>query len=78
MIFKGGKIDSYSEKIYPTSWRYNFLSKDISNEILNSDEFLEVCEHVEYENHDETYEYKIHKNNVDSISKGKFFLYYNP
>jgi hypothetical protein len=74
LTFKGQKIDSFSEKIYPNYWKYSFISKDISDEILNSDEFLEIYEHINYENHDEIYEYKIHKNNVDSISKGKVFF----
>jgi hypothetical protein len=74
LIFKGEKIDSYSETISPDFWRYNFIPKYISNEILNSDVFLEVHEHIRYDNYDETYEYKINKNNVDSISKGKVFF----
>jgi hypothetical protein len=74
LTFNGQKIDSYSEIIYPTSWRYNFISKDISNEILNSDNFLEFREQIKYDDYDETYEYKINKNNVDSISKGKVFF----
>ena len=74
LIFKGQKIDSYSGIIYPTSWRYNFIPKHIPNEILSSNEFLEVQEHVGYEDNNETYEYRIHKDNVDSISKGKVFF----
>ena len=74
LTYKGQKIDSYSEIVYPNSWTYNFISKDISNEILNSNEFLEVHEHIRYDNYNEIYEYKIHKHNVDSISKGKVFF----
>ena len=74
LIFEGQKIDSYSGIIYPASWRYNFIPKHIPNEILSSNEFLEVQEHVEYEDNNETYEYRIHKDNIDSISKGKVFF----
>ena len=77
LTFKGEKIDSHSEIIYPNYWRYNFIPRHISDEILNSNEFLEVCEHIMYDVFSETYEYKITKDNIDSISKGKVFFYYD-
>ena len=72
--YKGTKIDSFSSSLSPNYWRYNFIPKHISEEILSSDEFLEVRENIKFDNTDETYYYKINKNNVDSISKGKVFF----
>jgi hypothetical protein len=74
LIFKGEKIDSYSGTMHPHSWRYNFIPRSISNEILSMDEFLEVNERIECENNNEIFEYRIHKYNIDSISKGKVFF----
>lgn len=74
IYYKEEKIDYYSETIYPQSWRYNFIPKHISEEILSSDKFLEVKEHIRFDSVDEIYYYKISKNNIDSISKGKVFF----
>ena len=60
------QFEEYKIKIALVSY-YNFQKH-------KQDEFLEIYEHINYENHDEIYEYKIHKNNVDSISKGKVFF----
>jgi hypothetical protein len=57
-------------------WYYIHLPKDISKEILNSDSELNVFEKVTIDGSDEIYEYKINKNNIVSISKGKLFFYY--
>jgi len=57
-------------------WYYIHLPKDISKEILNSDNELNVFEKVTIDGSDEIYEYNINKNNIVSISKGKLFFYY--
>ena len=75
--YKGEVIDTFFDVVVPQYWRYNFIPKHISDEILSSDEFLEVSETIKFDNTNETYYYKIDKNNVDSSSKGKVFFYYN-
>ena len=72
--YKGEVIDTFFDVVVPQYWRYNFIPKHISDEILSSDEFLEVSENIKFDNTNETYYYKIDKNNVDSISKGKVFF----
>jgi hypothetical protein len=57
-------------------WYYIHLPKDISKEILNSDNELNVFEKVNIDGSDDIYEYNINKNNIVSISKGKLFFYY--
>ena len=54
---------------------YINIPNSISTEILNSDNELNVFEKVTIDSSEEIYEYKINKNNIDSISKSKVFFY---
>jgi hypothetical protein len=73
--FEDNEIHSYVNNIFPNSWYYNFIPKNITNEILNSDKFLEVYEEISYNDVTEIFQYKINKKNLDSISKGKVFFH---
>ena len=89
-IFNDSKSDitiqfeiKYNEKLicslnqtFPRKgWYYINLPNSISTEILNSDNELDVFEKVTIDGSEEIYEYKINKNNIDSISKSKVFFY---
>jgi hypothetical protein len=89
-IFNDSKSDitiqfeiKYTEKLicslnqtFPRKgWYYINLPNSISTEILNSDNELDVFEKVTIDGSEEIYEYKINKNNIDSISKSKVFFY---
>ena len=89
-IFNDSKSDitiqaeiKYNEKLicslnqtFPRKgWYYINLPNSISTEILNSDNELNVFEKVIIDGSEEIYEYKINKNNIDSISKSKVFFY---
>jgi len=74
LLFDGNEIQTFTNEIHPKSWYYNYLPKNISEEIINSDKFLSVYEKISYNDIEEIYEYKIHKDNLDSISKAKVFF----
>ena len=57
-------------------WYYIPISEEISNQILDFGGDLEVFEEVQCKDEKEIYEYKINRNNIDSVSKGKVFFYY--
>jgi hypothetical protein len=75
LIFDGNEIQTYMNDVYPNSWYYNAIPKDIINEILNYDKFLEVYEIISYNDVTEIFQYKINKDNLESISKAKVFFY---
>jgi hypothetical protein len=74
LFFNGEVIDSFSDIVYPNYWRYDFISKNISEEILQTNKSLIVKEHIKYDDVNEVYEYEINKHNINSISKGKVFF----
>ena len=75
LFFDGNEIQTYVDEVHPNYWYYNDIPKNITNEIINSDKFLSVYEKISYNNIDEIYEYKINKENLESISKAKVFFY---
>jgi hypothetical protein len=75
VYFEDSEIGSYINNVYPGAWYYNQISKTIINEILNSDKCLDVYEEISYNDVTEIFEYKINKENLESISKGKVFFY---
>ena len=75
LSFEGNVIQTYVNDVYPNSWYYNAISKTITEEIISSDKFLEVYEEISYNDISEIYEYKINKENLESISKAKVFFY---
>lgn len=75
LIFDGNEIQTYMNDVYPNSWYYNAIPKDIINKILNYDKFLEVYEVISYNDVTEIFQYKINKDNLESISKAKVFFY---
>lgn len=76
LLFEGDEIKTYVNEVPPKHWHYDPISKSIAEEIINSDKFLSVYEKISYNDTDEIYEYKIHRDNLDSVSKGKVFFYY--
>jgi len=74
LLFDGNEIQTFTNEIHSKFWYYNYLPKNISEEIINSDKFLSVYEKISYNDIEEIYEYKIHKDNLDSISKAKVFF----
>lgn len=75
LSFDGNKIQTYVNDVCPSSWYYNVIPKNITEEIISSDKFLSVYEKISYDSIDEIYEYKISKENLESISKAKVFFY---
>lgn len=75
LVFDGYEIQTYTNEVHPSCWSYNEIPKNISEEIINSDKFLSVYEKISYNNTDMIYEYKINKENLESISKAKVFFY---
>lgn len=75
LYFNDSEIGSYVNNVYPENWFYNYIPKDITNEILSSDKFLDVYEEISYNDVTEIFQYKINKENLESISKGKVFFH---
>ena len=59
LFFDGNLIQTYVNDVYPNSWYYNAISRTISEEIINSEKFMEVYEEISYNDISEIYEYKI-------------------
>ena len=77
LYFCGNEIQTYQNRMGPEFWHYNSISKNIINEILDSDKCLDVYEKISYgDGNKEIFEYKINKKNLESISKAKVFYYY--
>lgn len=75
IFYDGNQVNVHESEIHPEAWFYDFISKDITNEIINSNKFLTVIEEISYDNINKIYEYKVNKDNLDSISKGKVFFH---
>jgi hypothetical protein len=75
LFFDGNEIQTYINDVHPNTWYYNTIPKNITDEIINSDKFLRVYEEISYNDINEIYEYKINKDNLNSISKTKVFFY---
>ena len=74
--YQDSSILSIEKTFAPRCWYYINISEEISNRVLDFGEDLEVFEEVQYKDEKEVYEYKINRNNIDSVSKGKVFFYY--
>ena len=75
LTYKGLPILEQSKTYGPRCWYYYQVSEEISNEILNTENHLDVYEKVYFNGTEEIYQYKISINNIDSISKAKVFFY---
>ena len=74
IIFQNKEVYFYSKDIFPQDWFYNTISKSITNEILTTDNYLEVVEEITYKDTNEIFQYKIDNDNFETISKVKSFV----
>lgn len=73
--YEGLPLLERSETYVPNGWYYFPVPEEISNDILNTENYLDVYEKVYFDGTEEIYQYKISINNIDSISKAKVFFY---
>jgi hypothetical protein len=74
LTYKDTLIFKLHNTYIPKSWYYSRIPENISNEILSSENYLDVCEKVYFNDTEETYQYQININNIDTISKSKVFF----
>lgn len=75
IFYDNEKIIQCKNKVRSEHWIYDTISKKITNEIINSNTFLYVHEKIIYNDVETNFQYKINKENLESISKAKVFFY---
>jgi hypothetical protein len=61
----------------PGGWSYTGIPREVSESVLENNSHFKVLETISAGDFTERYEYDVNFKNIDSISKGKIFFYYN-